>query len=54
MLAELWNLIARSSWIAGTWLRRAGLELCGLSGWFDAKADSAGYWDRHTASEKEN
>lgn len=44
--ARLWNLAGALAMRAGQALHDAGLALCGLAGDLDARADTAGYWDR--------
>lgn len=41
MSAQFWvlNTAGKVAWHAGRGLYRAGLALCGLSGWLDARAD---------------
>lgn len=42
--ARAWNAAGAACGTVGRALHRAGLALCGLSGYLDARADNAGYW----------
>jgi hypothetical protein len=46
VIAVAWNAAGWLVMRVGCALHAAGLALCGLAGDLDARADSAGYWDR--------
>lgn len=50
MKAWAWNAAGWTAMRLGSWLHDLGLRLCGWAGDFDARADSAGYWDHRSAS----
>jgi hypothetical protein len=47
MVAIFWNTAGRLARWIGDQLARGRVALYGLSGDFDARADNAGYWDKH-------